>query len=63
MNYVYKIIDKRTDKPVSLGYKSKASWRVWPSEAIKSIKDPENYYVQEYETVESGKFDLTRKKI
>jgi len=59
----YKIINKKTNKPISLGYSSKASWKVWPSEAIKSLKNPEDYFVQEYELVESKKFDLKRNQL
>ena len=59
---LYRIINKQTNKPITRGYASKASWKTWPSEAIKGL-DPDNYYVQEYSLVPTAILDLNRNKI
>lgn len=61
---VYKIISKKTGKPVTLGgYKSKASWQSWPSEAISRMKDPDDHFVQEYDVIKARRFDVNRKDL
>lgn len=59
---IYKIIHKESGEHITRGYGSKASWKTWPTEALKGLFH-HDYYVQEYELVESKKYDINRNEI
>lgn len=62
---VYKIVDKKTGKHVSLGYKSKSSWLTFPDSAIKNSRliNEDDFYVEEYQLVLKKKLTISRKEI
>jgi len=50
MKKLYKIRHKPTGKFVSLGYNSKSTWRIYPSEAISYSREIQQN-MQDYEIV------------
>lgn len=64
---IYKIRDLRTNKYISLGYKNRSTWSIFPSAVIESsnykLGDGKNFVVDIFETKLAETVTLKREKI
>lgn len=65
---IFKIKDKRTNKYISLGYRNKATWTVFPTAAIENdlsgiIDNTQNFVIEVFELVHSKTLNLEGKEI
>lgn len=59
---VYRIFDNNTKSYVSLGYRNKTSWLVWPKDILDSISSDmkKDWVVEEYQMVLAKKLTTDR---